>query len=77
MGRSSTARSKAYFERALRDAEKSGSLPGVDVPSAARALLAYFQGALLLAKTSNDASIIDALADRALSLVAGSRLESI
>jgi TetR/AcrR family transcriptional repressor of nem operon len=67
---------QAYFERALRDAETSGTLCGVDVPSAARALLAYFQGALLLAKTTNDASIIDALADQALNLVSGTRLES-
>jgi len=67
---------QAYFERALRDAETSGQLRGADVPSAARALLAYFQGALLLAKTANDASIIDALADQALFLVASKRLES-
>ncbi|MDQ6674219.1 MAG: TetR/AcrR family transcriptional regulator [Chloroflexota bacterium] len=65
-----------YFERALRDAEATGSLRGVDVPSAARALVAYFQGALLLAKTSNDASVIDALGDQALNLVTGTRLES-
>jgi TetR/AcrR family transcriptional repressor of nem operon len=67
---------QAYFELALRDAEASGNLRGVDVPSTARALVAYFQGALLLAKTSNDASIIDALADHALNLVTRTRLES-
>jgi TetR/AcrR family transcriptional repressor of nem operon len=67
---------EAYFEAALRDAEMSGNLRGVDVPSAARALLAYLQGAVLLAKTSNDASIIDALADQALNLVSVRQLES-
>jgi TetR/AcrR family transcriptional regulator, transcriptional repressor for nem operon len=67
---------QAYFEQALRDAEASGTLPGVDVPSVARALLAYFQGALLLAKTHNDATIIDALAEQALNLVTGTGLES-
>jgi TetR/AcrR family transcriptional repressor of nem operon len=67
---------QAYFERALREAESSGNLSGVDVPNAARALVAYLQGALLLAKTHNDASIIDALADQALSLVGAKRLES-
>jgi TetR/AcrR family transcriptional repressor of nem operon len=67
---------EAYFEAALRDAEMSGNLRGVDVPSAARALLAYLQGVLLLAKTSNDASIIDALADQALNLVSVRQLES-
>jgi TetR/AcrR family transcriptional repressor of nem operon len=67
----------AYFERALRDAKTSGHVRDVDVPSAARALLALVQGALLLAKTNNDASVIDALADQALGLVAGTqRLES-
>jgi TetR/AcrR family transcriptional repressor of nem operon len=67
---------QAYFEQALRDAEGGGTLPAVDVPSVARALLAYFQGALLLAKTHNDATIIDALAEQALNLVTGTRLES-
>jgi TetR/AcrR family transcriptional repressor of nem operon len=67
---------EAYFEGALRDAETRGNLRGVDVPSAARALLAYLQGAVLLAKTSNDASIIDALADQALNLVSVRQLES-
>src|SRR5579859_7747348 len=67
---------QAYFEQALRDAEGSGTLPAADVPSVARAMLAYFQGALLLAKTHNDATIIDALAEQALNLVTGSRLES-
>ena len=62
---------ESYFEHALRDAAAAGSLPDVEVASAARALLAYFQGALLLAKTHNDATIIDALADHALNLVIG------
>ena len=37
----------------------------------AQALLAYFQGALLLAKTHNQATIIDSLADHAVNLVVG------
>jgi hypothetical protein len=50
-----------------------GENGGADVAalSAARALLAYFHRALLLAKTHNDATIIDALADHALNLVVG------
>jgi len=39
-------------------------------------LLAYFQGALLLAKTQNDATIIDVLAEQAPNLVTGTRSES-
>jgi hypothetical protein len=35
------------------------------------AVLAYFQGALLLAKAHNDASVIDSLADHAITLVFG------
>ncbi len=68
---------QAYFEQALREAAAGGGLAEVDVPSAARALLAYFQGALLLAKTHNDARIIDALAEHAVNLAAGrQRFES-
>jgi len=40
-------------------------------PNVAQALLAYFQGALLLAKTHNDSRIIDALAGHALNLAVG------
>ncbi len=62
---------QAYFERALREAAATGSLRAADVPTVAQALLAYFQGAVLLAKTHNDSRIIDALADHALNLAAG------
>jgi TetR/AcrR family transcriptional repressor of nem operon len=58
-----------YFEAALHEAAASGAVRTSSVPDAARALLAYFQGALLLAKTHNDATLIDELADRALDLV--------
>ena len=47
----------------------------MDVPGIAQALLACFQGALLLAKTHNDATIIDALADHAVKLVVGTYRE--
>ena len=60
---------RGYFERALRDAVASGSISNEDIEGRARALLAYFQGAMLLAKTHNDPSIIDSLADHALALV--------
>ena len=62
---------QGYFEGALREAAANGSLAPVDVPRAAQALLAYFQGALLLAKTRNDVRILDALADHALNLAFG------
>ena len=62
---------QAYFEHALREAAADGKLRETDVPGVAQALLAYFQGALLLAKTRNDATIIDSLADHAVKLVVG------
>ena len=64
---------QAYFEQALREAAGDGctKLRETDVPGVAQALLAYFQGALLLAKTRNDATIIDSLADHAVKLVVG------
>src|SRR2546426_11036438 len=50
---------QAYFEQALREAAADGctKLRETDVPGVAQALLAYFQGALLLAKTHNAATI--------------------
>jgi TetR/AcrR family transcriptional regulator, transcriptional repressor for nem operon len=58
-----------YFEDALCEASASGSIPVGDIPQQAMALLAYFQGAMLLAKTHNDPRIIHNLADHALALV--------
>src|SRR5437016_8160388 len=66
---------QAYFEHALREAAADGKLRETDVPGVAQALLAYFQGALLLAKTHNDATIIDSLADHAVNLVVGTYRE--
>ncbi len=60
---------RQYFEQALREASASGSIRGGDIRHQAMALLAYFQGAMLLAKTHNDPSIIHNLADHALALV--------
>jgi hypothetical protein len=57
-----------YFEDALREATVDLGRP-VDVAAAGEALVAYFQGALLLAKTQNDPDVIDRLAGRALGLV--------
>ena len=68
---------QAYFEQALREAAADGcsKLRETDMPGVAQALLAYFQGALLLGKTHNDATIIDSLADHAVNLVVGTHQE--
>jgi len=50
---------RAYIEGAVRDAEQESLLDAVDVPAAAHAVLALFEGALLLAKTSNDPALIE------------------
>jgi TetR/AcrR family transcriptional repressor of nem operon len=58
-----------YFERALEEARAGGTVPAdTDVPLTARALLAYLYGAILLAKTANDVSVMQQLATRALRL---------
>lgn len=50
-----------YFERALREAVDTEASPWVDVPLAARALLAYLEGVMLLAKAHNDPELIKRL----------------
>lgn len=60
----------AYFERALAEAREAGQLPPeTDLQAAARALLAYLYGAILLAKTADDVTVMQQLATRALRLV--------
>jgi hypothetical protein len=55
----------------LREAVSAGDIAPLDVPRATQALLAYFQGAMLLAKTANDADVIEQLGERAVWLVGG------
>jgi TetR/AcrR family transcriptional regulator, transcriptional repressor for nem operon len=62
---------RGYFDRALREAVSAGDIAPLDVPRATQALLAYFQGAMLLAKTANDADVIEQLGERAVWLVGG------
>jgi TetR/AcrR family transcriptional repressor of nem operon len=61
----------AYFERALHEAQAAGAIGPLDVPAAAQTLLAYFEGALLLAKTYNDATMIARLGRDAVNLITG------
>ncbi|MHB8575097.1 MAG: TetR/AcrR family transcriptional regulator [Dehalococcoidia bacterium] len=60
------------FSAAIDEARAAGELrieAATDAAEAARALLAFFEGALLLAKTDNDAGIIARLAPQALALI--------
>ena len=58
----------AYFERILSEAVVAGELPDIDTRTTAQAILAYYEGTLLLAKTYNQTEIVDLLAQRALQL---------
>jgi TetR/AcrR family transcriptional regulator, transcriptional repressor for nem operon len=57
------------FRDALREAKKRGEVPRTtDVNKAADAILAYFEGVMLLARTRNDPSLIRRLAPLAVQL---------
>lgn len=57
------------FRGLLEQALEQGQIAGIDPEISARALVAYFEGAMMLAKTSNDPGEIERLADGALALV--------
>ena len=61
-----------YFEQALQDAQEAGSLTIDDIPTRARAVLAYLEGVLLLARTQNSTDVIAQLTPTVLA-VAGFR----
>ncbi|HTK08569.1 MAG TPA: TetR/AcrR family transcriptional regulator [Ktedonobacteraceae bacterium] len=59
-----------YIERMLEDAKESGSVPAtLDTALTAQALLAYFEGVMLLAKGRNDPSLLHTLRLGTLSLM--------
>ncbi|GHO41889.1 TetR/AcrR family transcriptional regulator [Ktedonospora formicarum] len=59
-----------YFERMLTDAKAQGEVPAfLDTVTTAQALLAYFEGVVLLSKGRNDPSLISTLRTGVLSLM--------
>jgi TetR/AcrR family transcriptional repressor of nem operon len=60
-----------YFEGALSDAAAAGILDPADVKVTAAVVLASFQGALLLAKSRNDPTLIEQVGDQVVRLLAG------
>jgi TetR/AcrR family transcriptional repressor of nem operon len=62
-----------YFEAALHDAVDAGLLEPADVKLTAAVVLASFQGALLLAKTRNDARLIEQVGEQVVRLLASRR----
>ncbi|WP_303904495.1 TetR/AcrR family transcriptional regulator [Thiohalomonas denitrificans] len=65
-----------HIEKALEAARADGSASRVDPPSAARAVFAYMEGALLMAKTRNDPEAVVTLGRSALALVTACREQS-
>jgi TetR/AcrR family transcriptional repressor of nem operon len=58
-----------YFEAALQDAAAAGLLEPADVKPTAATVLACFQGAMLVAKTRNDPSLIEQVGEQLAHLV--------
>ena len=59
-----------FFEDALAAAAVAGDIGEIDVPRAAAALVAYYEGILLLGKTAGETQMMRALAPGALLLTA-------
>jgi TetR/AcrR family transcriptional regulator, transcriptional repressor for nem operon len=57
-----------YVETALEQAVECGEAPGIKPPENARALVAYMEGLLLLARTHNDPGILRRLGHKAVDL---------
>jgi TetR/AcrR family transcriptional repressor of nem operon len=62
------------FEEVLREGESSGELPAMDTERTAQAVLAYLEGAFLLAKTYDDPSVMERLAEGVNHLVIPARV---
>jgi TetR/AcrR family transcriptional repressor of nem operon len=63
-------------ERMLHEAVISGDLPAIETETTAQAIVAYFEGVMLLAKTHNDPAVIARLAHGVLPLAcAASRVQ--
>ena len=59
-----------YFELAIREAIERGDIPHTDATTAARALVAYNEGIVMLAKVNNDPAVVKDLAAGAIRLAA-------
>lgn len=59
----------AYIETALNDARQDPRYSELDVEGSARALMAYFEGAMLITRVSHRSQMFDELAEASLPLV--------
>lgn len=49
---------QAALQAVLKEARKAGDLPAVNIEATAQAMLAYFEGVVMLAKTQNDPEVL-------------------
>lgn len=61
-------------ERVLHEAVASGALPAIDTAATAQAVVAYFEGVMMLAKTQNDPEVVTRLAQSVMRLVEAAAL---
>ena len=62
------------FEDTLREAVKAGEVPQVDTRAVALELVAYYEGAAVLAKTYNDTDLAERLLNRTLDIIPQARV---
>lgn len=55
------SRLRTDFRRILDEAVKTGDLEGIDTEATAAAMLAYFEGVMMMAKTQNDPEVLQQL----------------
>jgi len=55
------SRLRTDFRHILDEAAKTGDLEGIDTEATAAALLAYFEGVMMMAKTQNDPEVLQQL----------------
>jgi TetR/AcrR family transcriptional repressor of nem operon len=51
-------KTQTHVAQLLKEASKAGELPGVSIDATAQAMLAYFEGVMMLAKTQNDPEVL-------------------
>jgi len=60
---------RAYVEQAVRDAQALGEIPGTDAKAKANSLLAFYVGALVQARISNDPDLVESMSRNGLELL--------
>ena len=64
------------FERALSEAVEVGEISAIDARATAQELVAYYEGAAVLAKTYDDADLVERLLQKTLQIVHANSVET-